>query len=413
MKTEIITIGDEILIGQIVDTNSAYLAAAMNENGFEVVQITSIHDDKQQIINALDAAFLRAEVVLMTGGIGPTKDDITKQTLAQYFGTRLIFSDLVYQNILELFKTRSFVMNELTKNQALVPENAEIFQNRAGTAPIMWFERADGKVAVSLPGVPYEMKTAMSSDIIPRLHQRFDIEAIVHKNILVGGIPESQLAIKIADWENALPPNIHLAYLPQYGIVKLRLSGISENSLSLEFAMNQQIATLTEILGKSIIAFEDNSVEQIVSNILRIKGKTLAVAESCTGGNISHRLTLLAGSSDIFNGGVIAYSNKLKINILGVNSADIEEFGAVSRQVVEQMAQGVCRRTNSDFAIATSGIAGPTGGTAEKPVGTVWIAVCNKEKNVSKVFHFGNLREQNIERATQTAFLMLKELIEE
>ncbi|MCL1868353.1 MAG: competence/damage-inducible protein A [Paludibacter sp.] len=412
MKTEIITIGDEILIGQIVDTNSAYIAAEMNANGFDVVQITSIYDNKQQIVSALDAAFARADVVLITGGIGPTKDDITKQTLAEYFNTRLVFSDLVYQNILEFFKTRSLVMNELTRCQAFVPENAEIFQNRAGTAPIMWFE-LNGKVAVSMPGVPYEMKTAMSSDIIPCLHQRFDTQAIVHKNVLVGGIPESQLALKIADWENALPPNIHLAYLPHYGIVKLRLSGVSDDALSLEFAVNQQIAALTEILGKSIIAFEDISVEQIISTLLRKKGKTLAVAESCTGGNIAHRLTLLAGSSDIFSGGVVAYSNKLKMNILGVNLADIENFGAVSQQVVEQMAQGVCLRANSDFGIAVSGIAGPSGGTAEKPVGMVWIAVWSKEKTISKVFQFGNIREQNIERATQMAFLMLKDFMEE
>jgi nicotinamide-nucleotide amidase len=412
MKTEIITIGDEILIGQTVDTNSAYIAAKMSANGFDVLQITSIHDDKQQIINALDSAFARVDVVLMTGGIGPTKDDITKQTLAEYFNMQLVFSDLVYQNILELFKTRNFVMNELTRRQAFVPEKAEIFQNHAGTAPIMWFER-NGKIAVSMPGVPYEMKAALNNDIIPRLHKQFDIHAIVHKNILVGGIPESQLAIKIADWENALPPNIHLAYLPQYGIVKLRLSGISDDALSLEFTINQQIAALTEILGKSIIAFEDISVEQIISMLLREKGKTLSVAESCTGGNIAHRLTMLAGSSDVFNGGVVAYSNKMKINILGVNAADIESFGAVSRQVVEQMAEGVCIRTNSDFAVATSGIAGPSGGTDEKPVGMVWIAVCSKYKTVSKAFNFGNIREQNIERATQMAFLMLKDFIEE
>lgn len=413
MKTEIITIGDEILIGQIVDTNAAYIAVEMNANGFDVLQITSIHDDSLQIVNALDAAFLRADVVLITGGIGPTKDDITKQTLAEYFGTRLVFSDMVYQNILSLFKTRPHVMNELTKQQAFVPENAKIFQNRTGTAPIMWFEREDGKIAVSMPGVPYEMKIAMNSDIIPHLHQRFDMQAIIHKNVIVAGIPESQLALKIADWENALPKNIHLAYLPQYGIVKLRLSGVSDDALSLEFAVNQQIGALTEILGKSIIAYEDISVEQTVSTLLREKGRTLAVAESCTGGNIAHRITLLAGSSDIFNGGVIAYSNKLKINILNVNSVDIETFGAVSRQVVEQMAQGVCLLTNSDFGIATSGISGPGGGTDEKPVGTVWIAVCSRNKTVSNVFKFGNFREQNIERATQTAFLMLKDLLEE
>ncbi|MDR2824178.1 MAG: competence/damage-inducible protein A [Prevotellaceae bacterium] len=412
MKAEIITIGDEILIGQIVDTNSAWIVAELNKNGFEVAQITSIHDDKRQIISVLDAAFSRSEIVLLTGGIGPTKDDITKQTLAEYFGMRLVFSDLVYQNILELYKTRPFVMNELTKNQAFIPENAVILQNRMGTAPIMWFEH-EGKVAVSMPGVPYEMKNAMAVDVLPRLRQRFKNQAIVHKNILVAGIPESQLALRIADWENALPPNVHLAYLPQYGMVKLRLSGISDDVLSLEFAINQQIAALNEILGKSIVAFEDASIEQIVSQNLRAAGKTLAVAESCTGGNIAHRVTLLAGSSDIFNGGVVAYSNKLKINFLGVNFTDIENFGAVSQEVVEQMAQGIRQRTNSDYGVATSGIAGPSGGTVEKPVGTVWIAVCNKNKTVSNVFQFGNTREQNIERATQMAFLMLKNLMEQ
>ena len=411
VKVEIITIGDEILIGQIVDTNSAWMATELNTAGFELAQITSVHDDANHIIEALEMALKRADVVLFTGGIGPTNDDITKQTLCSYFDTKLVFNDSVYQNIERLFANRpNYKMNELTKAQAMVPENCTVIQNEVGTAPITWFDKA-GKVVVSMPGVPYEMKRAMSVEIIPRLQKQFDTPVIIHKTVQVYGYTESALALKIAEWESNLPEYIHLAYLPNSGVVKLRLSGFLENVLALEFVMNQQLDLLSQLLGNAIVANEDILIEQLLGNLLIASGKTVSTAESCTGGNIAHVFTSLSGSSSFFKGSVVAYANEVKENVLQVNSADIETFGAVSQQVVEQMAVGARKLLKTDVAIATSGIAGPTGGSDEKPVGTTWIAVCSDDMVVSREFSFGKLREQNILRATQAALLMLKEII--
>ena len=411
VKVEIITIGDEILIGQIVDTNSAWMAVELNKVGFELAQITSVHDEAQHIIDSLELALKRADIVLFSGGIGPTNDDITKQTLAKFFGTKLVFDASVIKNIEQLFLNRpNFVMNDLTYAQAMVPENCTVIQNVVGTAPLTWFEK-DNKVIVSMPGVPYEMKNAMSMEIIPRLQKYFSTPSLLHKTVQVYGIGESALAMRIADWENALPVNISLAYLPNYGVVKLRLSGTSENLLELEFSMNQQIDLLTQILGSSIIAYEDIPVESLISNLLKSNSLMVATAESCTGGNIAHKFTSIPGSSDFFKGSVVAYSNEVKTSVLQVSADDLVENGAVSQIVVEQMAIGVRRLLKSDVAVATSGIAGPTGGTDEKPVGTVWIAVCSEDKVISREFRFGALREQNIQRATQAALLMLKEII--
>jgi nicotinamide-nucleotide amidase len=411
VKVEIITIGDEILIGQIVDTNSAWMATELNTAGFELAQITSVHDDASHIIEALEMALKRADVVLFTGGIGPTNDDITKQTLCSYFDTKLVFNDSVYQNIERLFANRpNYKMNELTKAQAMVPENCTVIQNEVGTAPITWFDKA-GKVMVSMPGVPYEMKRAMSVEIIPRLQKQFDAPVIIHKTVQVYGYTESALALKIAEWESNLPEYIHLAYLPNSGVVKLRLSGFLDNVLALEFVMNQQLDLLSQLLGNAIVANEDILIEQLLGNLLIASGKTVSTAESCTGGNIAHVFTSLSGSSSFFKGSVVAYANEVKENVLQVNSVDIETFGAVSQQVVEQMAVGVRKLLKTDVAIATSGIAGPSGGSDEKPVGTTWIAVCSEDVVVSREFSFGKLREQNILRATQAALLMLKEII--
>jgi len=410
-KVEIITIGDEILIGQIVDTNSAWIAQELNKIGFEVFQITSVHDEEKQIIDALHAAMKHVDIVLMTGGLGPTNDDITKKTLCKYFNTKLIFDSSILENIKKVFASRpEFVINDLTRSQAFVPENCEVIQNTVGTAPIMWFEK-DKKIIVSMPGVPYEMKEAMSREVMPKLQAYFKTPKIIHKTVQVFGYSESDLAIKIADWEKNLPENIHLAYLPNYGIVKLRLSGTSDDLLSLEFSLNQQIDALTLMLGNAIVAYEDLPMEQVVAKLLLSQEKTVVTAESCTGGNIAHRFTSHSGSSNYFKGSVVAYDNEVKINLLGVSANDLEKFGAVSQPVVEQMAAGVRRLLNADIAVATSGIAGPTGGSPEKPVGTVWIAACSEEKLVSKLFHFSNTREQNIERATQAALVMIKELL--
>jgi nicotinamide-nucleotide amidase len=411
VKVEIITIGDEILIGQIVDTNSAWMATELNKSGFELAQITSVHDDVNHIIESLEMALKRADVVLFTGGIGPTKDDITKQTLTKFFKTKLIFDESVIANIERLFSTRpNFVLNELTRLQAMVPENCTVIQNLVGTAPVTWFEK-DGKVIVSMPGVPYEMKNVMSTEIIPRLQQHFKTPVLLHKTVQVYGYGESSLALLIADWENELPDYISLAYLPNSGIVKLRLSGMSEDILALEFTMNQQIAKLSQQLGNAIVAFEDIPIEKLVGNLLKSKSLMVATAESCTGGNIAHQFTMIPGSSEFFKGSVVAYSNEVKTSVLQVSAQDLEMYGAVSQVVVEQMAINVRKLLKSDISVATSGIAGPTGGTDEKPVGTVWISVSSKDKILSREFRFGSLREQNIIRATQAALLMLKEII--
>ena len=408
---EIITIGDEILIGQIVDTNSAWMAVELNKAGFQLAQITSVHDEADHIKKALDEALLRADVVLMTGGLGPTKDDITKQTLCEYFGTKLVFNPDVLENIQQIYHTRQSVMNELTKSQAMVPENCTVIQNRAGSAPITWFEK-EGKVIVSMPGVPLEMKKVMSEEIIPRLQKYFKTPAIIHKTVQVYGIPESQLALRLTEWENALPEYLHLAYLPNFGIVKLRLSGAGQDEYKLEEAINLQIETLKSILGESIFANEDKPVEKIIYEKLKISGLTVATAESCTGGNIAHRLTLIPGISDCFKGSVVAYHNELKINALGVSARDIEQYGAVSSQVATQMAEGARKVMQTDLAVATTGIAGPTGGTDEKPVGTIWISVSSPERTITRSFNFGQFARENfIERSTMAALMMLNEMI--
>lgn len=411
VKVEIITIGDEILIGQIVDTNSAWMATELNKSGFEIAQITSVHDKANHIVESLDLALNRVDIILFTGGIGPTNDDITKQTLTNYFDTKLVFDESIIRNIEQLFSTRpNFVINELTRAQAMVPEKCTVIPNLVGTAPITWFEK-DGKVIVSMPGVPYEMKQAMNLEIIPRLQKYFQTPALLHKTVQVYGYGESALALEIADWENELPENVSLAYLPNYGIVKLRLSGTSNDILALEFIINQQIGKLSQILGSSIVAYEDIPIAELVGNLLITKGLMVATAESCTGGNIAHQFTMIPGSSAFYKGSVVAYSNEIKTNVLQISAEDVEKYGAVSQIVVIQMAENVRKLLKTDVAIATSGIAGPTGGTADKPIGTVWIAICSEEKTVSREFHFGSLREQNIERATQAALLMLKEIL--
>ncbi len=408
---EIITIGDEILIGQIVDTNSAWMGVELNKAGFQISQITSVHDDAEHIKSALNLALSKNQIVLLTGGLGPTKDDITKHTLAEYFDSKMIFDESVLKNIENIFKNRNFQVNELTRNQALVPEKCTVIQNVVGTAPLMWFER-DGKVVVSIPGVPFEMKRAMTDEIIPRLTKKFQPSAVIHKTVQTYGIGESALALQIAEWENSLPEHLHLAYLPNFGIVKLRLSGTGNDALQLEFEMNQQIHSLIQILGNTIFAFEDKPLEAVLLDKLRKKNLTISTAESCTGGNVAHRITLIPGASDVFKGSIISYSNDVKKNILRVPEDDLIAFGAVSQQVAEQMAANVSKSLQTDVSVAISGIAGPTGGTDEKPVGTVWIAVANGKNIVSKQYNFGNYARENfIERSTMTALMMVLENI--
>ena len=404
MQAEIITIGDELLIGQVVDTNSAWMAERLNEQGIEVCQITSIHDNRQQIIRALDDAFSRTDIVLTTGGLGPTKDDITKHVLCEYFHTELVEDAGVREHILDLYKDRPEVLNRLTATQWQVPQAAEILPNRVGSAPLMVF-RKDSKILASMPGVPYEMKIAMQEQILPYI---FSISTnkgnIIHRTLLVSGISESALALRIEAWENALPESIHLAYLPKDGTIRLRLSSYGEATAE---EVETQIALLRPLIEDYLIAMDDAPIEVHVGQWLKARGMTIATAESCTGGKLASLLNKHAGSSAFYMGSVVAYDNRVKEQVLGVSAEDLKTHGAVSEEVVKQMANGVRMLMHADFAIATSGIAGPDGGTQEKPVGTVWIGLATPEGTFAECFHLGKLREQITDRACQKALIEL------
>lgn len=407
MKAEIITIGDEILIGQIVDTNSAWIARELNLTGIGVNRMISVSDNKEEIYKALDDSFSKVDLILMTGGLGPTRDDITKQTLAEYFGTVLELNPEVLLHIEKLLSGKSISMNELNRKQAELPVNCSVVHNACGTAPGMWFEK-NGKVLVSMPGVPFEMIMMMENEVLPRIKAHFKTPAICHKTILVHGIAESALALKIAPWESALPSFLKLAYLPSPGIIRLRLSASGNEGESLEKAVDEQFALLKPILGEKFFADGDVKVENVIGNLFIHYKKTLAVAESCTGGNIAHLLTLMPGSSSYFKGGIVAYSNEIKSAILGVSEITLAQNGAVSKEVVEEMAQNVAMKFNTDFGVGISGIAGPDGGSPAKPVGTVWIAVFNGSEIISERFLFGDNRERNIIRASISALNMLR-----
>lgn len=393
MNCEIITIGDELLIGQVVDTNSAWMAERLNGIGISVKQITSIHDDATHIKQALTDAMSRADVILLTGGLGPTKDDITKSTLCEFFGAHLVYNDAIRSHLLELYKNRPEVLNRLTDTQCLIPDNCEMIPNKVGSAQGMLF-RKDGHVIISMPGVPYEMMWLMDNGVISRL-EGMSKEVIYHRTVQVFGWVESALAIHIEKWEDALPANIHLAYLPKDGIIRLRLSGYGVSP----FKVDAEVDKLCAILGDAIIATEDKPIEMLVGEALKEKHMTISTAESCTGGKIAQALNRWPGSSEFYYGSVVAYDNSVKQHVLGVSADSLREYGAVSEQVVRQMAEGVRNLLHTDFSVATSGIAGPDGGTAEKPVGTVWIAISSPEETIAECLHLGKLREQITDRA--------------
>lgn len=407
MKAAIVTIGDEILIGQIVDTNSAWIAEKLTLAGFEVEEMLSIGDDAQQIKATIDDVFARVDVILMTGGLGPTKDDITKKTLCEYFGTTLVFDDSVLENIQNVISSFTS-LNELTRNQAYVPKNCTVIQNKVGTAPITWFDYM-GKVLVSMPGVPYEMKYVMENEIVPRLQTKYDPDAYLKHVFIVRGYTESALAMYIAEFEDNLPEDFGLAYLPSPGVMKLRLFVRGEHRLS---EMDEQVKRLSALLGDAIIADKDIAVEKILGKRLLEKGLTLGTAESCTGGNIAHQITSVAGSSLYFNGSVVSYANEAKVNVLHVSQESLQQFGAVSEAVSIEMARGAQRVLNVDCSIATTGIAGPDGGTEDKPVGTVWICTTYKDKYVAKKYQLGKFREANIMRASNNALLQLLDMLD-
>ena len=409
MKIEIITVGDEILIGQIIDTNSAWMAGELTRQGFEVIAITTVGDNAEAIRRALDTAFSRTDVVLMTGGVGPTKDDITKNTLCDYFDTRLVFSDAVLKNIEKLFARKNYRLNELTRNQAFVPENSTLIQNTVGTAPVFWFEQNE-KVLVSMPGVPFEMKTAMTGEIIPRLKKRFLSVDYLKSSFLVSGITESALAILLENFEAALPGNFSLAYLPSYGLIRLRLSVRGKENLP---EMRLQKKKLSEVLRDVLVAESDDPLEALLGEALKEERLTLSTAESCTGGNIAHRITLVPGASEYYKGTVVSYDNRVKASLLEVENKAIETCGVVSREVVEQMARNVSEKMETDCSIAVSGIAGPDGGTSEKPVGTVWICTKTPDNIVTQKYQFGTSREENINRTTNMAILQMIRTLDE
>jgi nicotinamide-nucleotide amidase len=411
LNAELITIGDEILIGQVVDTNSAYLATELNKLGISVKQITSVADKRESIIKAFDDATLRAELIISTGGLGPTSDDITKPALADYFGSKLVTVPAVLEQIESLLASRGVVMNERNKKQAELPDNCEILHNSAGTAQGMWFKK-EGRIFISLPGVPYEMKAIFREEIEPRLRQRFTLPTIRHTTVLTHGVPESEMAGIIHDWENGLPGNIKLAYLPSPGLLRLRLTGkTTGDAEALTVAMDAEVVKLKSIIGKHIFGYNDDKLEVIIGKLLKENNLSLSLAESCTGGMISLLITSVPGSSAYYKGGIVAYSNDVKTTDLNVSPYTLLMNGAVSQAVVEQMAEGVRNRYQSEFAIAVSGIAGPTGGTLEKPVGTTWIAVASKKRIVSRVHNFGEERGRNMQKAAIAALFMLREEI--
>ena len=378
MFAELITIGDELLIGQVVDTNSAWMGRELNNIGIEVLRIVSVRDREEEILEAIDNAMKRVNIVLVTGGLGPTKDDITKQTLCKYFNTELIFSEEVFENVKRVLAGK-IPMNKLNKGQAMVPKNCTVINNPVGSASVSWFER-DGKVLVSMPGVPQEMTTVMAESVLPKLHERFQTDVIMHQTFLVQHYPESVLAEKLEAWEVALPDCIKLAYLPKLGIIRMRLTGRGHDRKEVETLLNREKAKLETILGEDIFSEEDTPLEVIIGELLKKRKLTVSTAESCTGGSIAERLTSIAGSSEYFKGSIVAYSNEVKKDLLYVSSETLEKYGAVSEETVIEMVKGAMKALKTDCAVATSGIAGPGGGTPEKPVGTVWIAAGYKNE---------------------------------
>lgn len=408
MLAEIITIGDELLIGQTIDTNSAWIGEQLSLIGIRVHQISSITDNKEHIIKALNEASSRVQLIIMTGGLGPTKDDITKHTLCDYFNTDLTLNKKVFEFLKERYEKFNLSFTKVNQDQALLPTSCKLLPNSRGSASGMWFEK-NKVVFISLPGVPYEMKGILTDEGFPRLVKHFNTPNVIHRTIRTIGIPESKLAYQLENWESSLAKhNLKLAYLPSPGFVRLRISGVEENE-KLAPIIEEKIKELYLIIGDHIYGEEKERLEEVIGKLLKEKGKTLSTAESCTGGTIAKTLTNISGSSAYYNGSIVAYSNEAKINLLKVSKNDIELYGAVSQTVVEQMAKKARILLNTDFSIATSGIAGPGGGTEEKPIGTIWIAISSKEKIISqKLLLPYNNRERNISVTSSYALNILR-----
>mgnify|MGYP001080590643 CR=1 FL=1 len=410
MNAEVITIGDEILIGQTVDTNSAWIAEELHLRGIRLNRIITISDAPDEITQAVDESFSRVDLVLMTGGLGPTQDDVTKYTLAEYFNTELVMNESIRSEIESWFKSRGRPFLESNSKQAELPKDADILRNSRGTAQGMWFEK-DGKVLISMPGVPYEMKGILRDGGFEKLEQFFKTTPIIHKTVLTQGIGESFLAKKISDWETSLRDDGYfLAYLPSPGLVRLRISGYAENGNAekVEAEIAEYIAELERRVPEYVFGRGKETIAQVVGKLFQEKGKTLSAAESCTGGYIAHLITSIPGSSLHFMGSAVTYSNDAKQEILGVKKESIESDGAVSEDVVVQMAEGAQKKFQSDYAISTSGVAGPDGGSDEKPVGTIWVAIAGPKKTVAKKYNFGGSRSRNITISALTALNWLR-----
>ncbi|MBM3403966.1 MAG: competence/damage-inducible protein A [Bacteroidetes bacterium] len=409
MKVEIINIGDELLIGQVVNTNAAWMAEQLVLAGISVDRITVVADQEEAILDALREAEPRSDVVLVTGGLGPTPDDSTKGILCRYFNTKLVFHEDTFRHIREMFPASRYRITKNDREQAMIPEICEPLRNFHGTAPGMWFER-NGKIMVFMPGVPFELKPLMSDFVIPRLKGR-TTEVILNKTVLTQGVGESYIADRIAAWEKNLPAAFKLAYLPQPGIVRLRLTARGNDRNVLQSQMDEAIKTLQQVIPEWIFGYDDDTLEAILADLLTRQHLTLSTAESCTGGYIAHLITSVPGSSRYYKGSVVAYANEIKEMYLGVTHEDLITHGAVSEQVVCQMALGVKARFQTEYAVATTGIAGPDGGSPEKPVGLTWIAVAGPDGVIASHFRFGEHRERNIRRTALTAMNMLRKTL--
>lgn len=411
MLANIIVVGDEILIGQVLDTNSNWMGQYLGLNGIQVREINAVADSEGAILDAVERALGRADVVLMTGGLGPTKDDITKKTLAERFGMNLVYHEESFENIKELLTKFNRPVLDEYKLQCMMPDGAIILKNPTGTAPGMWFP-VEGKVLVSMPGVPWEMKYLMENEVVPRLKKEMNVSPIAHQTILTVGIGETQLAAMIAEVEDTLPAHIKLAYLPSLGSVRLRLTARGADEAQLQKDLQVETDRMLPLLGGYVYGFGEETLEGAVGKLLKERGMTLVTAESCTGGYIAHRITSVSGSSEYFQGSIVSYSNDVKMSMLGVKPETLDAHGAVSEETVLEMAQGALAQLRGDCVIAVSGVAGPNGGTAEKPVGTVCFAIGNKEKIEVRTLRFGRDREKNIQLTSISALNLLRKFLQ-
>lgn len=411
VNASIITIGDELLIGQVVDTNGAWMAQELNKAGIWIKRKIAVGDVREEIIKALDEESKTSDIILITGGLGPTADDITKPVLCEYFGGKLVVNDRALAHITHIFeKILKKPVTEVNRKQAEVPDNCTVIDNPVGTAPGMWFEK-NGKVFISMPGVPIEMKSIMTQGVLPALKKRFTLPVILHQTVLVAGVGESALAEHIIEWENALPGYIKLAYLPNFGLVRLRMTATGNDKQQLEEELESRLSTLKPLIKEWMVIDDDLTMQQAVGRLLKSRKQTTSTAESCTGGYIAHLLTMDAGASSNFKGTIVSYDNQVKIDLLGVPEETLNSVGAVSEEVVTQMVKGALKALKTDYAVATSGIMGPDGGSENKPVGMVWIAVGNNDRIVAQKFNFRFDRLRNIELTAMNALNMLRKFI--